>query len=232
VEINIIGSGSLGNCYRISDGTTALLIDAGLPAAAIQRACGFNLSSIKGCLISHQHGDHVKGVKQLERYGMWFYGSAETFDACKLEGFQYQPVEPMTPFDIGTFTIMAFDLHHDVRNYGYRVKSKETGEQLIYITDSFYCDYVFPGTHYFMVECNYSIEAINDSISKGYIPESMKSRLLNSHMSLEHFIEMMKANDLRTVKAIYLLHMSANNSRADEFKKAVQKAAGCEVYVA
>ena len=82
-----------------------------------------------------------------------------------------------------------------------------------------------------MGECNYSMDIIEESVRKGYVPPELVPRLVKSHMSLEHFLDLLRANDLRSVKQIYLLHLSNNNSDADRFKTAVQKLTGTEVYV-
>ena len=82
-----------------------------------------------------------------------------------------------------------------------------------------------------MGECNYSTEAVQYSVQNGYIPAALVPRLIKSHMSLEHFIDLLKANDLSNVKQIYLLHLSNNNSNAEQFKEEVQKLTGTEVYV-
>lgn len=55
LEIKQIASGSTGNCYRISDGKTNLLIEAGITIRKIKEALMFRLSEIEGCLISHEH---------------------------------------------------------------------------------------------------------------------------------------------------------------------------------
>lgn len=51
--IQIIGSGSTGNAYKINDGNSALLLDAGLPFRKIQEAIGFTASLLSGALITH-----------------------------------------------------------------------------------------------------------------------------------------------------------------------------------
>ena len=55
MNIKVIGSGSSGNCYRIDDGKTALLIECGLPIKKIKEKLNFNLTGICGCLLSHSH---------------------------------------------------------------------------------------------------------------------------------------------------------------------------------
>lgn len=232
MEIKVIGSGSSGNAYRVSDGSTSLLLDAGLPIARLRAGCDFQLSGISGALISHSHGDHIRGASGLVRMGVDLYASPETLAEGHLVGHRCHAIDPLISVPIGTFYVKPFELHHDVRNYGYWLKSQTTGETLVYITDSYFTDYTFPGTNYWMVECNYSNEGMEQSIEKGYIPSELRNRLIQSHMSLEHLLELLRANDLTAAKAIYLLHLSDNNSNADLFKQEVQKVAACPVYVA
>ena len=82
-----------------------------------------------------------------------------------------------------------------------------------------------------MAECSYDTETLQKSVEAGYIPIELVPRLVKSHMSLEHFLDLLKANDLSKVKQIYLLHLSNNNSDEKRFKEAVQKLTGAEVYV-
>ena len=62
MKIESFGSSSAGNCYRVSDRTTSLLLEAGLPLKKIRVATGHQLSALAGCLVSHEHGDHSKAV--------------------------------------------------------------------------------------------------------------------------------------------------------------------------
>lgn len=58
IEIKVFKSGSDGNCYFIKSGSSKLLIEAGIPFKAIQKAMwdiGESISSLDGCLISHCH---------------------------------------------------------------------------------------------------------------------------------------------------------------------------------
>ena len=80
--INPIASGSSGNAYYISDGQSNLLLDAGIPLAQIQAGCGYKVSQLSGCLVTHGHGDHVKAAKALARMGVNIYTSQGTAAAA------------------------------------------------------------------------------------------------------------------------------------------------------
>ena len=54
---------------------------------------------------------------------------------------------------------------------------------------------------------------------------------MKSHMSLEHLVDMLRANDLGRLRQIYLIHLSQNNSNAQQMKEEIQRQTGAEVYV-
>jgi len=232
MEIKVIASGSSGNAYRISDGETALLLDAGIPLKVIKQALNFRVRDIAGCLITHSHGDHTKAAGDLLKAGVNIYTSKGTIDACRLTGHRAKAVKALEEFKVGTFSILPFDVQHDAPEpLGFLATSRATGEKLLYFTDTYYIKYKFTGLTHIMGECNYSMDIIEQSVRNGYIPPELVPRLVKSHMSLDHFLDLLKANDLQKVKQIYLLHLSGNNSDAERFKTAVQKLTGTEVYV-
>jgi phosphoribosyl 1,2-cyclic phosphodiesterase len=232
MEIRVFASGSSGNAYLVSDEMTTLLLDAGIPLREIQVACGFKVRMIDGCLISHAHKDHSKAAEGLARLGVDIYTSAGTIEACRLTGHRIHTVKALEGITIGTFKVLPFDVQHDAPEpLGFLLESTANGERLLYFTDTYYIKYRFDRLTYIMAECNYSKEALLKSIEAGYVPIELVPRLVKSHMSLEHFIEMLKANNLTDVRQIYLLHLSDNNSDADHFREEVRKATGAEVYV-
>lgn len=232
MNITVIASGSSGNAYRIDDGETSLLLDAGIPLRLIKQALNFRVRDIAGCLITHAHGDHAKAAGDLAKAGVDIYTSKGTLDACRLTGHRMKAVEALKEINIGTFAVLPFDVQHDAPDpLGFLLTSRATGEKLLYFTDTYYIKYRFTGLTHIMGECNYSMDIIEQSVRNGYIPPELVPRLIKSHMSLDHFLDLLKANDLRQVKQIYLLHLSNNNSDAERFKEAVQKLTGTEVYV-
>lgn len=232
MDIKILASGSSGNAYIIGDGQTSLLLDAGVPLKEIQVGSGFRLRQIAGCFITHAHQDHSRAAKALARLGVDIYTSQGTIEACGLSGHRMRPVKALEEIQAGTFKVLPFDVEHDAPEpLGFLFTSRATGEKLLYFTDTYFVRYRFQGLTHIMAECNYSEEGVRRSVEAGYVPIDLVPRLVKSHMSLEHLIEMLKANDLRQVRQIYLLHLSENNSEEDRFREEIQKQTGAEVYV-
>lgn len=232
MTIKVLASGSKGNAYIVSDGSTTLLLDAGIPLKAIQVGCDFRVREIDGCFITHAHQDHCKAARDLMRLGVDVYASQGTIEACRLSGHRIQRVKALSEFVVSTFKILPFDVEHDVPEpLGFLCTSMATAEKLLYFTDTYYLKYKFQGLTHIMAECNFSYEGIRDSVEAGRISIELVPRLLKSHMSLEHLLDMLKANDLSKVQQIYLLHLSDNNSNEELFKREVQKQTGAEVYV-
>ena len=232
MDIKIFASGSSGNAYQISDGETTLLLDAGIPVAEIKKQCGYKVRQIDGCFISHAHQDHSKAAKDLMKLGVDVYTSLGTIDACGLSGHRIHPVKALQEVRVGTFQVLPFDVQHDAPEpLGFLFTSWATGDKLLYFTDTYYIKYRFPGLTHIMAECNYDAESVQRSVEAGRIPLELIPRLMKSHMSLEHLLDMLRANDLSKLRQIYLLHLSDNNSNEVLMRESVQKLTGAEVYV-
>lgn len=226
MDIKVIASGSTGNCYRISDGSTTLLLECGIRFESIQADCGYKTSNISGCLVTHRHGDHAKSVKKLIQRGIPVYGPKDLEEA-------YAGVtvwEPLQYHRIGSMTVLPFAVKHDVECHSYQIETDD-GEKLLYVTDTAYVHYTFAGLTHIMIEANYSKTQMIDNMGKGRLPEYLVKRIMKSHMSIETLLEMLRANDMKSVKQIYLLHLSNMNSNAAQFKELVQRQTGAEVYV-
>ena len=70
LAVCVLASGSKGNAIYISDGFTAILIDAGLSATEIKRRLksrGLNPKDLNAILVTHEHSDHIQAVGVLSR---------------------------------------------------------------------------------------------------------------------------------------------------------------------
>ncbi len=232
MDILPIASGSSGNAYRITDGETPLLLDAGIPIRAIQIALNFQLRALGGCLITHCHGDHSRAAKDLMRLGVDVYTGRGTIETCGLQSHRAHATVPLKQIQVGSWDVLPFDVQHDAPDsQGFLLASKVTGEKLLYFTDTYFIKYRFAGLTHIMAECNFSKEALQRSIAAGYISIDMVPRLMRSHMSLEHLKDMLTANDLSRLQQIYLLHLSNNNSDETQMKTEIERLTGVEVYV-
>ncbi|MUG45492.1 MBL fold metallo-hydrolase [Paenibacillus woosongensis] len=232
IDIQSLGSSSAGNAYRISDGHTALLLEAGFPYKSLQRALNFRMSDIAGCLITHEHLDHSKAAKDVMKAGIDVYTSQGTAESLDLSGHRLKPIRAHEQFTVGTWTIKAFEIEHDVAEPLGFVLANTAGDKLVFLTDTYYCRYRFAGLTHIMVECNYSIDIVNRRVAAGELHPGQKKRLLRSHFGLEHVKGFLRANDISKVQEIWLLHLSDGNSDADRFKQEIQETTGKLVRVA
>jgi len=232
IEITPIASSSRGNCYRVSDGSTPLLLECGIPYKEIQKGLNFRLSELAGCLISHEHKDHSKALQDMMKAGIECYMSQGTADALKISGHRIHIIEAKHQFKIGSWTILPFETQHDaVEPVGFLL-ANSAGEKLLYATDTYYIRYLFKGLTHIAVECNYSLDILRRNVETGVVPKELKNRILKSHFSLENVKQFLLANDLSKVEVIYLLHMSNQNSDAERFKREIQELTGKMVFIA
>ncbi|WBL16415.1 MBL fold metallo-hydrolase [Sutcliffiella sp. NC1] len=231
IEITALASSSKGNCYRVTDGYTPLLLECGINYREIQKGFGFRMSEVAGCLITHEHDDHCKSIKDVLKAGIDVYTSSGTVEALGISHHRIKRVKPMEQFELGTWSVLPFDVQHDVSEpLGFLLANQE-GEKLLFATDTYYIKYKFQELTHILVECNYSLEILNQNILDGSVPSVMKERLLRSHFSLENLKEFLKANDLSKVQEIWLLHLSDSNSDEALFKKEIMELTGKMVYV-
>ena len=215
MKLKVIGSSSKGNSYILETETDSLILDCGVPFREIQKALDFDLSSVRGCLVTHEHQDHSKGVKETMKAGIDVYMSQGTAGAIGAEHHRLNVVQAGKQFTMGDFTVLPFTTQHDAAEpLGYLLQYKPTGEKLLFATDTYYIRHRFTGLNYILIECNYCREILEENIETGLIPESLKNRLIESHFSLENVKGFLKANDLKTVRKIVLIHLSDGNSDA------------------
>jgi len=236
LEIKALASGSSGNCYRVNDGKTSLLIEAGIPIQKIKEGLDFNLTDIVGCLISHEHGDHSKSISEVIAAGVDCYlspGTIDVLDSIDSNHHRIHAISAKKPIQAGSWVVKPFEVQHDANDpIGFILWSRNTGDKLIYITDSFYSKYTFNKPDYIMVECNYSEEILKKNVEAGKVHPVLEKRLKRSHFSLENVKDFLNSNDLRNTKEIWLLHLSDTNSDEKLFKKEVQELTGKLVFIA
>lgn len=230
MKFKVLGSNSNGNCYILDNGKEVLIIEAGVNIVEIQQALSFDFSNVKGCIVSHLHGDHSKCIKDLLNLGIDVYSSPQTFEGLGIYHYNAKGIRPKVKYKIGGFTIKPFDVEHDAPEpFGFYIQHEDMG-LMFFITDTKYCKYKLPNNvRHYVVESNYSDEIIKNKLSSKTF---LMDRVYNSHLSLENCIGLLQKNDLSMAKEIVLIHLSDSNSDEKQFVEEVIKATGKTTYAA
>lgn len=231
--LKCLSSSSAGNCYILCSSLSdeVLIIEAGISMDEIKKALKFKISNIKGCIVSHEHKDHAKYIREVLRCGIKVLALPDVFRRQGINNPFCKEIEPMHGYKVGGFKILPLPVVHDVPCVGYLIEHEEMGK-LIFITDTMMLEYKLPQLNHIMLEANYADEILQYNIDSGIVPVSMRDRLLHSHMELQTTKEILRANDLSSVNEVILLHLSGNNSNASQFQREVQEASGKPVYIA
>ncbi|MBA3029373.1 MAG: MBL fold metallo-hydrolase [Desulfobacteraceae bacterium] len=120
LSVCVLASGSKGNAIYVSDGETAILIDAGLSGIEIERRLrekGLEADDIHAILVSHEHSDHIRGVGVLSRrYDIPVYINKGTESEAVAAMGTIKRTEPFScgrSFQINHLTIHPFSTSHD-----------------------------------------------------------------------------------------------------------------------
>ena len=227
MKILSIASSSSGNCYSISDGSSTLLVECGIPLKQIMKNA--DLLHVDACLITHEHQDHSKAAKDIVKY-MPIYASFGTIKKLNVPLEQFYKLKTLQHNKseiINSFLVIPFDTQHDAEEpLGFLIYSMVTKERVLFATDTYYIKCQFRNLDYIMVECNYSEDLLSDDLTK-----TERLRLLQSHFEFGNVKKFLSATDLSKCKRIYLLHLSDRNSDEKRFQKEIEALTGIPVEV-
>ena len=173
MKISILASGSNGNSTLIETENEGFLIDDGLSFKSLYErisATGNDVEKISSLFLTHEHIDHVSGVKVLlKRLPLMTYLSKGTFDGLnsetklQLEISGYSYIKDNDVLEMKDCKITVLRTHHDAREpLGFVVE--ENDKKLVYITDTGYVDQIyFPllkNADMYILESNYDVELL------------------------------------------------------------------------
>jgi phosphoribosyl 1,2-cyclic phosphodiesterase len=226
--LTVLGSNSRGNGYVIQDADQALIIEAGVSLTKVKQALGFNISKVKGVLISHEHGDHAKYSREYEKL-FKVYTSTCVKEHWKLKSSI--TIAPEKGFKVGSFKVLPLAASHDVPCMSFHISHERFGN-LLFVTDTFLFEYSFNNLNHVLMECNYIDSVINVNVENNIVHPKVRDRVLTSHMELQTTIRALKYQDLCDVNTILLIHLSEQNSDPSLMKEAVQGAVSRPVEIA
>lgn len=232
MRLNVLGSDSNGNCYVLQNDKEALIIEAGVRFPEVKKALKWQLSKVVGAVITHEHNDHAKYVRDFVSNGITVLALPSVFKAKSIDSLSFRKeIEPMHGYIVGGFKVFAMPVCHDVPCVGFIIEHEDMG-RMLFVTDTMMLEYRVPGLNHILLEANYAEDILDAKIEAGSVPLSMKPRLIHSHMEIETTKGILRANDLSGVNEIVLIHLSNGNSDERRFVREVQETSGKPVYAA
>lgn len=232
MKLTVLGSSSSGNSYILEASDGVLIIECGLPFIEVKKAIDFKIDRIVGAIVTHQHGDHAKYIAEYLKSAIRVCALKDVFDAHTLKQRIFcKTIEPMHGYRIGTFKVFALPVEHDVPCVGFVIEHAEMGKML-FVTDTMMFEYRIENLSHILIEANYSDEVLDYNIENGITPTSMRSRLLQSHMEIKTTENILLSSNLDSVNEIVLIHLSNNNSDAEQFKQRIMQKTGKPVIIA
>ena len=217
---HIIASGSKGNATIVVSNKTVLLIDMGITLTRLNEGLseiGHKISDITGALFTHNHTDHISGLKFLSPKIMY-----------ALEGTLPSSLSHVVclnqPFKIGDFEITPIETSHDATNpCAYLIKDKSSS--LFYMTDTgVFVEESLPlikNPTYLIIESNHDIKMLLHTNR----PFDLKNRIMSDHGHLCNEDSAIAAISIigENTKEIVLAHLSEEANTPETALEAYQK---------
>ena len=221
-------SSSKGNCSYIGTRSGGILIDCGVSCRKVQQALAANeipVSAVRGIFITHEHSDHIKGLKMFTKtYNIPVYAQAGTLDFLyDKEQIMSRAVEISGGTEIGDMLVEPFDTMHDAASpCGYRITSGDSVcavcTDLGTVTDRVRKGVC--GASAVLLEANYD----EGMLKNGPYPYELKQRIscdighLSNRQSGEFASELLDSG----TQSIVLAHLSENNNTPEAAWSAVE----------
>lgn len=236
MKLTVISSGSIGNSYILENENEALIIECGVHIDRIIKALDFNVAKVRCCLVTHEHLDHCKSVKEVLKKGITVAATIGTIRQMGIPPTHHRIFQIKAGdeniYRFGGFRVIPFAVEHDVAEpVGFLINHVETGN-VLFVTDTYVVPKRFADLHNVIIEANFSQEIINQRNLDGKIQDWRQARIYKSHMSIENCLVTLRANDLSQVNNIVLIHLSDSNSDARSFQSLVSAATGKTVHIA
>lgn len=216
----VLGSGSKGNCTYVTANDTSILIDAGFSGVEIESRLaniGAKAAELSAILVTHEHGDHVRGVAVLSRrFNIPVYANKPTVDAAgkylqKL--YTYKPFSTGTPFKVNHLDIHPFAVSHDTADpVGFTIDDGIS--KMGYCTDtgtiSKLIYHHLSTCRGIVIECNHDLEMLRN----GHYPVHVQQRVRSQcgHLANPQAIELLGKLSSENLEKVILAHISESNN--------------------
>lgn len=231
--ITSLNSGSNGNCYYVGNHTEAVLIDAGISCRETEKRMkrlGLSMSNVKAIFVSHEHADHISGIRVLsKKHQVPVYSTIATLRSAGfiVEKSLLRYFTADQPVIIDGLTVTAFSKSHDASDpHSFMISSG--GVNIGVLTDIGNCCKqvirYFKQCHAAFLEANYC----EDMLMNGSYPYILKKRISsdNGHLSNAQALELFTKYRGSQLSHLILSHLSKNNNKPELVDQLFRQQAG------
>jgi len=219
IRFAVLGSGSGGNSAVVECGGQRLLIDAGLSAKQLEtrlRLLGIEPASLDGILLTHEHGDHVRGLKVfLKKFPVPVLATPQTAMVVREAGIshgEWKSFETGQTFTLGDTEICSFSIQHDaVDPVGFVISDRT--HRLGMVSDAGFITHSMRESlrdlHALFIEANYDDGLLEADTKR---PWSIKQRIASrhGHLSNRQVGELLREIAHAGLRQLVLGHLSSD----------------------
>jgi len=232
LRIASLGSGSRGNATLVQHEQTTLLVDCGFSLRETEKRLselGLEPGDIDAILITHEHGDHIRGIGSFHRkYATPLYMTHGTYRASDIfEQHPCQEIMAEETITIQDIAILPFAVPHDAAEPCQFVFTDgeiriglltDTGMITPHIID------MLSGCHAMLLECNHDL----GMLEQGEYPPSLKQRVGSDygHLNNTQAAALLKQMDTSQLNYVAAMHLSDKNNKPALARQALSKALG------
>ncbi|MBI4481875.1 MAG: MBL fold metallo-hydrolase [Acidobacteria bacterium] len=232
VQVTVLGSGSAGNATLVRSSQARVLVDLGLTgkdAAARLSQVGCDPTHLDAILLSHEHGDHVRGVAAFAKAfpRTVVYATEGTSLASNLRGNvrAEEAIRPGERLRIGDIQVTPFTIPHDATDplaFTLEVEGVKVGIVMDLGHFSSTVKECLRRCDVLVLESNHDMEMLK----VGPYPWALKQRLLSrvGHLSNEAVAEFLGSDFDGYARTIFLAHLSKTNNHPEIARLSAQKA--------
>lgn len=216
-----LGSGSRGNANLVVSNNTILLVDCGFTVKETEirlALAGIDPHDIDAILVTHEHGDHIRGVGALSRKyqipTMMTHGTAQHDGLGRLP--QLHIINCQREFVVGDIAITPVIVPHDAREpcqFVFQCAKRrlglltDLGTVTPHVVDSYrHCDAL-------MLECNHD----SNMLAMGPYPVSLKRRVGGQwgHLNNRQSAGLLEQIETARLQHLVISHISETNNTAE-----------------
>ena len=223
LEVCVLASGSKGNCVFVSDGTTRILMDAGMSGVRIQRQLasrGIDPRDLDAILVTHEHWDHISAVGILSRrFGLPVYISEATRNSAPQLGRMTEErlFRVGRSFTLGELRIHPFSTSHDAADpAGFTISAN--GKKVALATDLGVATHLvkqhLANADLLILEANHDVDMLDNGPYPWHLKQRIKSR--SGHLSNPDSRVLLAQLLHDNLQHVILAHLSETNNTPEK----------------